>query len=94
MSADIARHHHEKFDGSGYPDGLKGEKIPFAARIVALADVFDALVSKRVYKNAYAPDIAKSIIQEGRGSHFDPMVVDAFLICEKQFIEINEQFKL
>ena len=94
MSADIARYHHEKYDGTGYPDGLKGEKIPLAARIVALADVFDALVSKRVYKNAYAPDIAKSIIQEGRGHHFDPVTVDAFLICEKQFIEINEQFKL
>ena len=94
MSADIARYHHEKYDGTGYPDGLKGEKIPLAARIVALADVFDALVSKRVYKNAYAPDIAKSIILEGRGNHFDPVTVDAFLICEKQFIEINEQFKL
>jgi putative two-component system response regulator len=92
MSADIALSHHEKYDGSGYPNGLQGEEIPLSARIVALADVYDALVSKRVYKNAYNHNIAKSIILEGRGRHFDPMVVDAFLECEEQFIEINQRF--
>ena len=88
MSAAIALSHHEKFDGSGYPQGLKGEAIPLAARIVALADVYDALVSKRVYKEAYSHKFARNIILEGEGKHFDPMVVKAFLTCEDQFIEI------
>jgi len=93
MSAEIARFHHEKFDGTGYPDGLRGEKIPLSARIVALSDVYDALVSKRIYKDKYSHDTAKSIILEGRGRHFDPMVVDAFLLSEDIFIEISERFK-
>jgi len=92
MSAEIARSHHEKFDGTGYPDGLKGEEIPISARIVALADVYDALVSKRVYKHAYQHDVARSIIENEKGSHFDPMVVRAFLESEKEFIQIFEQF--
>lgn len=94
MSADIALYHHEKFDGSGYPHGIKGEEIPLSARIVALADVYDALVSKRVYKSAMPHDTAKSIIVEERGKHFDPRVVDAFLRCEKQFIEILERYNI
>lgn len=89
MSADIAHCHHEKFDGSGYPNGFKGEEIPLSARIVALSDVYDALVSKRVYKDAYVPDMAKAIILEGRGTHFDPLVVDAFLAREKAFTELK-----
>ena len=93
MSAEIALSHHEKYDGSGYPEGLKGKAIPLAARIVALADVYDALVSKRVYKNAYLHDMAKAVILQGTGSHFDPMVIDAFLTCEKSFVEISERFK-
>lgn len=93
MSADIALCHHEKFDGSGYPKGLAGEDIPFSARIVALADVYDALVSKRVYKSAMPHDTAKSIIVSERGKHFDPVVVDAFLRCEDKFIEILESYK-
>ena len=92
MSAEIARSHHERFDGTGYPDGLKGEKIPVSARIVAVADVYDALVSKRVYKNAYKHDVARAIIENERGKHFDPMMVDAFLVCEGEFIEIFERF--
>jgi len=92
MSADIARSHHEKFDGTGYPDGLKGEEIPLSARIVALADVYDALVSKRIYKHAYKHDVARAIIERERGKHFDPVVVDAFLTCEREFTEILERF--
>lgn len=92
MSAEIALSHHEKFDGTGYPNGLKGDEIPLSARIVALSDVYDALVTKRVYKNAYPHDMVKVMIVEGRGKHFDPMVIDAFLSCEERFIEIFNQF--
>ncbi|OQX25858.1 MAG: two-component system response regulator [Desulfobacteraceae bacterium IS3] len=92
MSAEIARSHHEKFDGSGYPDGLKGDEIPLSARIVALSDVYDALVSKRIYKNIYSHDMSKNIILNDSGIHFDPIVVDAFLICEEKFIEISARF--
>ncbi len=94
MSAQIARFHHEKFDGSGYPNGLKGEDIPLPARIVALADVYDALINKRVYKEAFSDDMAKAIILAGKGSHFDPSIVDAFLSCEDKFNEIWKWFKL
>jgi len=79
MGAEIARYHHEKWDGSGYMDGLKGEEIPLSARIMALADVYDALRSKRVYKEGYSHDGAVDIIKEGRGSHFDPNLTDVFL---------------
>ncbi|MDR1079872.1 MAG: response regulator [Deltaproteobacteria bacterium] len=75
----IALTHHEKFDGSGYPRGLKGREIPLAGRIVAVADVFDALMSRRPYKPAFTSDQASGIIAEGRGKHFDPDVVDIFL---------------
>ncbi len=79
VAKEIARWHHEKWDGSGYPDGLAGESIPVAARLMALADVFDALISVRVYKPAMSFDEAREIITQGRGTHFDPDVVDAFL---------------
>lgn len=92
MSAAIALSHHEKYDGTGYPEGLKGEAIPLAARIVALADVYDALVSKRVYKEAMSHEIAKSIILKSRGKHFDPKVVDAFLAAEDKFINIYHRY--
>ena len=92
MSAEIALSHHEKFDGSGYPNGLKGEEIPLSARIVALSDVYDALVTKRVYKNPYPHDMVRNMIVEERGTHFDPVVVDAFLSCEERFIEIFKKF--
>jgi putative two-component system response regulator len=75
----IARSHHEKWDGSGYPDALVGDDIPIAARLMALADVFDALTCKRVYKPAFSFDDAYRIINNGKGTHFDPDIVDAFV---------------
>lgn len=74
----IIRHHHEKWDGSGYPDGLAGDSIPIPARLMALADVFDALISRRPYKEPFTLEAAAQLILEGRGIHFDPEVVDAF----------------
>jgi putative two-component system response regulator len=74
----IARHHHERWDGSGYPDGVSGEGIPLAARIVAVADVFDALVHDRPYRKAWSEEAAIELILGGSGTHFDPRVVDAF----------------
>jgi putative two-component system response regulator len=75
----VALTHHEKFDGTGYPRGLKGEKIPLEGRITILADVFDALSSKRVYKEAMAEAEVLRILTEGRGTHFDPAILDVFL---------------
>jgi putative two-component system response regulator len=92
MARDIAASHHERFDGSGYPIGLRGSDIPLCGRIVALADVYDALTSKRVYKDAFGHDNARTVIINESGSHFDPDVVDAFLQCEDQFIGIHRQF--
>jgi putative two-component system response regulator len=92
MSAEIALSHHEKYNGSGYPNGIQGEEIPLSARIVALADVYDALVSKRVYKSAMPHEMAKSIIIAERGKHFDPQVIDSFLRCEKEFIDVLERY--
>ncbi len=90
---EIAECHHEKWDGSGYPKGLAGEEIPLSGRLMALADVYDALISKRVYKPAFGHHKAKAIILDGRGTHFDPAVVDAFLAVEQQFVEIAGTFK-
>jgi putative two-component system response regulator len=92
MARDIALTHHEKFDGSGYTRGLSGTAIPLCGRIVALADVYDALTTKRVYKDALPHDVAKSIIVQGSGSHFDSDIVDAFLATEEEFIRIRERF--
>jgi len=78
VAEQIVKFHHEKFDGSGYPYKLRGEEIPLVARIVAIADVFDALTSERVYKKAFTFDKAMEIIEESKGHHFDPVVVDAF----------------
>ena len=86
-AAEIARYHHERFDGTGYPEQLVGQDIPLSARIVAVADVFDALTSERVYKNAMCPFEAKELIESERGKHFDPVIVDAFLYCWDQFLE-------
>jgi putative two-component system response regulator len=88
MAVQIARHHHERFDGDGYPDGLAGEEIPLAARIVALADVFDALTSVRIYKDAVDPEITRTLIEEQDGRHFDPAVVEAFRACYPDFLQI------
>jgi putative two-component system response regulator len=93
MARDIALSHHEKWDGSGYPQGLAGTKIPIAARIVALADVYDALTSRRVYRDAMTHMQAKMLIIRERSAHFDPDVVDAFLAVERQFISVRERFR-
>ena len=87
MAAQIARFHHEKFDGSGYCAGLRGEEIPLSARIVALADVYDALRSPRVYKPPYDPQSARETVVRESGKHFDPVIVDAFLA---RFEDIEE----
>ena len=84
VAANVAHYHHEKWDGSGYPDGLSGENIPVEARIMALADVFDALVSKRCYKDSFSFDKAFSIIEESIGSHFDPGLGRIFLKCRPE----------
>jgi putative two-component system response regulator len=89
MARDIAISHHEKYDGTGYPYGLTGDQIPLCGRIVALADVYDAMTSKRVYKDAFSHEHAKSIIVDDAGKHFDPDIVEAFLTEERQFVEIR-----
>ncbi len=88
----IALYHHEKWDGSGYPNHLKGTQIPIAGRIAAIADVFDALTSKRPYKEPFAVEEAMAIIREGRGTHFDPEVVDAFFAIEDEIIAIKKKY--
>lgn len=85
MGVDITRSHHEHWNGRGYPDGLEGDQIPLCARIMAVADVYDALRSRRVYKRPHSHEEARAIIIEGRGAHFDPAVVDAFLAAEEEF---------
>jgi len=84
----FAATHHEKWDGSGYPRGLKGEEIPLQGRLMAIADVYDALVSERPYKKPYTHDEAVNIIKEGRGNHFDPEMVDVFLKASDEFNRI------
>ena len=86
-AAEIARFHHERFDGSGYPQQLKGQDIPLSARIVSVADVFDALTSERVYKSAMCPFKAKQVIEEESGKHFDPVIVNAFVQSWELFLE-------
>ena len=92
IAAEITLHHHERYDGTGYPDGLKGEEIHLASRIFALADVYDALASKRPYKPGYPHEKTKAMILENEGTQFDPMVCSAFKLCEPQFIEISQKF--
>lgn len=89
VARDIAQSHHEKFDGSGYPCGLVGYEIPLCARIVAVADVYDALTTKRVYKDAFTHETARNIILSGRGTDFDPDIVDAFLAQENNFLRVK-----
>ncbi|MBQ3865570.1 MAG: HD domain-containing protein [Clostridia bacterium] len=81
VAYNIARYHHERFDGTGYPDGLRGEEIPLEARIMALADVYDALISERVYKKPFSREKAREILLEGSGTQFDPELVPLFLEC-------------
>jgi putative two-component system response regulator len=91
LAQQIAISHHEKWNGRGYPQGHAGEKIPLAGRIVGLADVFDALTSKRPYKVPYPVEVAVNIIQKERGEHFDPDVADAFLGNIDEFVKIKEE---
>jgi putative two-component system response regulator len=93
LAKEIARWHHEKWDGSGYPDGLAGDAIPISARFMALADVFDALISVRVYKPALPFDQARDTIAAGRGHHFDPNIVDAFLAGFDDFVAVAERYR-
>lgn len=90
MAAEIALRHHEKYDGSGYPDGLAGQSIPEAARIVALVDVFDALTTKRPYKEAWPIERVLATLREGAGAHFDPQMLDAFTSILPQILEIKK----
>ncbi|WP_366940554.1 ATP-binding protein [uncultured Rhodospira sp.] len=92
LACDIAGGHHEKWDGTGYPDGLSGEAIPFAARLMAVADVYDALISARCYKPAFPHEKAVAIIREGRGTQFDPAVADAFLARADSFAAIAARY--
>lgn len=91
MGKEIAFNHHEKWDGSGYPRGLKAEAIPLSARIIAVADVYDALTTKRFYKEAYSHAKAKKMIVELKGKHFDPEIVDAFLAIQDEFNRVREE---
>ena len=93
FAKEIARSHQEKWDGSGYPDGLARDAIPISARIMALADVFDALISVRAYKAAFPLDQAHTIISAGRGHHFDPDIVDAFLSEFDEFVAITQRYR-
>ena len=84
----IVGSHHEKWDGSGYPNGLRGTDIPLEGRLMAIADVYDALISKRPYKNPFSTEEASKIIEEGRNKHFDPALVDVFMKVEDKFAEV------
>jgi putative two-component system response regulator len=92
IAKEIAYGHQEKWDGSGYPEGLKGDVIPISARLMAVADVYDALISRRVYKDSMSHDKAISIIEEGKGSHFDPDMVDAFLAIQDEIKSIAARY--
>jgi putative two-component system response regulator len=85
MAMEIAQSHQEKWDGTGYPEALKGEAIPISARLMAVADVYDALISPRVYKGPMTHQTAIGIMMEGRGRHFDPDLLDGFLEIQRIF---------
>jgi putative two-component system response regulator len=91
MGVEIARSHHEKWDGSGYPDGLIGDAIPLSAQIMALADVYDALRSKRCYREAFTHAQSCEIIIKGSGTHFAPAIVDAYIVLEQEFDAIHSR---
>ncbi len=90
---EIAGGHHEKWDGTGYPRGIKGDEIPLSARIMALADVYDALVSERIYKAEWSHEDAINEIVSKRGTHFDPLVVDALIAEQENFLEIAQKYR-
>ena len=91
VASDIATYHHEWWDGTGYSNGLTGEEIPLSARIMAIADVFDALISERCYKKPIPHLDAIEIIKEESGSHFDPKLVEVFLRHKEEFLNINKK---
>jgi HD-GYP domain-containing protein (c-di-GMP phosphodiesterase class II) len=91
IGREIAYNHHEKWDGSGYPRGLKGEAIPLSARIIAVADVYDALTTKRFYKEAYSHDKARDMIFALKGKHFDPDMVNAFTAVAEKFNQVRRE---
>ncbi len=93
LAETIALDHHEKWDGSGYPNRLKGDEIPIVGRITAIVDVFDAVMSRRPYKEAFSLEKSLAIIEEGRGSSFDPKVVDAFFVVKEKILEIRDVYK-
>lgn len=92
MAAEVARCHHERWDGNGYPEGLKGDAIPLSARIAAIADVFDALTSERPYKSAWSNQQAFAYLKKEAGAQFDPKLVEAFCACEPKLLEIQRRF--
>jgi putative two-component system response regulator len=92
FAKEIAYSHQEKWDGSGYPLGLAGERIPLSARLMAIADVYDALISQRVYKAAHTHEEAVAILRDGRGTHFDPDILDAFIELQDEFRAIARRF--
>lgn len=95
IAYEVARHHHEKWNGKGYPDGLKGEEIPLHARIMAIADVFDAVSAKRCYRDALPIETCFKIIEEGSGTDFDPTLVDLFLSAREDVLKYyNDDKKL
>ncbi|WP_376965468.1 two-component system response regulator [Azospirillum sp. A26] len=93
IAREIAHGHHERWDGTGYPQGLAGDAIPLSARLMAVADVYDALISRRCYKPPFPHEKAASIIREGSGSHFDPAIVAAFNALEDEFTDIASRYK-
>ncbi len=92
IGIEIAECHHERWDGTGYPNGLKGEDIPLAGRIIALADIYDALASKRVYKETFSHEKSREIIKESSGTHLNSDIVDAFLSAEEDFASIKDRY--
>ncbi|MGZ3184320.1 MAG: response regulator [Telluria sp.] len=92
FAKEIAYGHQEKWDGSGYPEGLSGDDIPISARLMAVADVYDALISRRVYKDGMPHEKAVEIIVEGKGKHFDPDIVDAFVAIQSEFVDIARRY--
>ncbi|HLP97354.1 MAG TPA: membrane-associated sensor domain-containing protein [Sideroxyarcus sp.] len=93
IAREIATGHHEKWDGNGYPQGLKGKDIPISARLMAVADVYDALISKRIYKKPFSHEDAMAHILQSKGTHFDPDVIDALVAIQEEFRQIAERYK-
>jgi len=93
LAKEIAHWHHEKWDGSGYPDGLNNNAIPLSSRIMAIADVFDALISKRVYKEPMSYQQTKEIISSEKGKHFDPLITELFIINYQKFVKIADEYQ-